>query len=271
MFFCKKFYLQIFSIHSNALAMIYFSLAIICLYSFSKTKIESWLILGSFLMGTATLVRVDMLIFSLLYFVLFASVVDSDQSALKKSWSIFLVISIPWRLFTLYYTSFDVFYLNAGHIILLLIANIGLAFFSILLQKKMLNLFRNMPLLFTLGIIALITLSPLFRPQGLQLAWEIFVKYRLLGQDWLLLFIVMILMVLVIPIIKKKDKNITLFSYSTWLYIFLLTLMIALYNYVEKDHSAGRIMNHIVPLVVYWVFLSLSHIIGKSKRKLFYN
>ena len=267
MFLCKNFFTQIFLIHSNAFAMIYFSLAIICLYSFSKSVNESWLTLGSFLMGTATLIRVDMLIFSLLYFVLFASVVDSDQSALRKSWAVFFLISVPWRLFTLYYTPFTVFYVNASHIILLLIANIGLALFSFFAQKKMLNLFRNLPLLCSVGIFTLIVLSPLFRPEGLQLAWEVFIKHRLLGQDWLFLFTAMIVMLFVTPKMKEKDTNITLFEYSSWLYIFLLTLMVIMYDYAEKDHSAGRILNHIVPLVVFWVFLSFSHVIGESKKE----
>jgi hypothetical protein len=218
-------------------------------------------------MGTATLIRVDMLIFSLLYFVLFANVVDSDQSALRKSWAVFFLISFPWRLFTLYYTSFNVFYVNASHIILLLIANIGLAVFSFVAQKKMLNLFRNLPLLCSVGIFTLIFLSPLFRPEGLQLAWEVFIKHRLLGQDWLFLFTAMIVMLFVTPKMKEKDTNITLFEYSSWLYIFLLTLMVIMYDYAEKDHSAGRILNHIVPLVVFWVFLSCSHVIGESKRE----
>ena len=267
MFLCKNFFFQIFFIHSNAFAMIYFSLAIICLYSFSKSGNESWLTLGSFLMGTATLIRVDMLIFSLLYFVLFASVVDSDQSALRKSWAVFFLISFPWRLFTLYYTSFNVFYVNASHIILLLIANIGLALFSFIAQKKRLNLFRNLPLLCSVGIIALIFLTPLFRPGGLQLAWEIFIKYRLLGQDWLFLFTASLLMLFTTFKVKEKDSNITIFAYSTWLYILLLILMVSMYNYAEKDHSAGRMLNHIVPLVVFWVFLSFSHVIGESKRE----
>ena len=131
----------------------------------------------------------------------------------------------------------------------------------------MLNLFRNLPLLCSVGIFTLIFLSPLFRPEGLQLAWEIFIKYRLLGQDWLFLFTAMIVMLFVTPKMKEKDTNITLFEYSSWLYIFLLTLMVIMYDYAEKDHSAGRILNHIVPLVVFWVFLSCSHVIGESKRE----
>jgi hypothetical protein len=267
MFLCKNFFTQIFLIHSNAFAMIYFSLAIICLYSFSKSGNESWLTLGSFLMGTATLIRIDMLIFSLLYFVLFANVVNSDQSALKKSWATFFLISFPWRLFTLYYTPFDVFYVNASHIILLLIANIGLAVFSFVAQKKTFHLFRNLPLLFTVGILALISLTPLFRPENLKLAWEVFIKYRLLGQDWFFLFTASLLMLFTTFKVKEKDSNITIFAYSTWLYILLLILMVSMYNYAEKDHSAGRILNHIVPLVVFWVFLSCSHVIGESKRE----
>jgi len=267
MFLCKNFFTQIFLIHSNAFAMIYFSLAIICLYSFSKSGNKSWLTLGSFLMGTATLIRIDMLIFSLLYFVLFANIVNSDQSALKKSWATFFLISFPWRLFTLYYTPFDVFYVNASHIILLLIANIGLAVFSFVAQKKTFHLFRNLPLLFTVGILALISLTPLFRPENLKLAWEVFIKYRLLGQDWFFLFTASLLMLFTTFKVKEKDSNITIFAYSTWLYILLLILMVSMYNYAEKDHSAGRILNHIVPLVVFWVFLSCSHVIGESKRE----
>ena len=80
-------------------------------------------------------------------------------------------------------------------------------------------------------------------------------------------FTAMIMMLFVTPIMKEKDTNITLFAYATWVYIFLLTLMVTMYNYAEKDHSAGRILYNIVPLVVFWVFLSFSHVIGESKRE----
>ena len=268
MLFCKKFFLQIFFIHSNAFAMIFFSLSIISLYLFARSKIESWLVLGSFLIGSATLIRIDMLIFSLLYFILLPSVVGNKKSILIKCWIIFSLIALPWRLFTLYHTPSSNFYVNSDHIIILILAHFGLVILSLVLQKRSLKLFLNIPLFTMLGVFVLFIISSIYRPSGLQLAWEIFIKYRLLGQDWLLLFSVLLIMLFCVYQIKKLDSNITIFSYSIWLYILFLTLMVTFYSYEEKDHSAGRIMNHIVPLVVYWVFISLSNLLKNKNPEL---
>ena len=264
----KSYYFQIFSIHSNAFAMIYFSLAVISLYLFSKSGIESWLTLGSFLMGIATLIRIDMLIFSLLYFVLFSRIVDDNYSALKKSWAVFIIVSIPWRLFTLSFTSFDVFYVSADQILLLLFAHIGLATVTLVTQKKFLPFFHNLPLISTVLAMLIIVLLSIIYPYGFELGWEIFVKYRLLGQDWFLLTIAIIIMMIITPIIRKIDSDIVIFSYSIALYVLLLFLMVSLYGYEKKDHTVGRMVNHIVPLCTFWVFLSFSQIIGKAKRNL---
>ena len=66
--FNKSFIYHGIRISSNGLTMIYFSLSIISLYAFTYEKNLYWLYLGSFLLGVASLVRIDMLIFSFIYF-----------------------------------------------------------------------------------------------------------------------------------------------------------------------------------------------------------
>ena len=264
--FSKNFFLQIFYIHSNGFAMIYYSLAIISLYAFTKSGKNSWLRLGSFFIGAATLIRIDMLIFSLLYFVLLTKLVKDDASELKRSWTIFFLVSFPWRLFTLSYTSFDVFYVNATHILLLLFAHILLASFTIIYQKRIGNIYTNLPLLCMVSLLIFISLYSIFHPESLQLTWEIFVKYRLLGQDWIFLFITMVLMLSITPIMNKKDPDLKIISYSIWIYILLLFLMVTIYGYSENDHSAGRILNQLVSLSIFWVYISFSRVLGYQNK-----
>ena len=196
--FSNKFYLQIFFIHSNPFAMIFFSLSIISLYAYSKNKNDSWLFLGSFLIGTSTLIRIDMLIFSLLYFMLLTLVKGLKKSSLVNCWVIYTIVSIPWRLFTLYHTPASNFYVNSNHIIILLFAHMCLAIYSFLIFNRNIKYLNNIPLLSIFGIFFLFILTYFYRPSGLHLAWEIFIKYRLFGQDWILLFTVCVIMLLTV-------------------------------------------------------------------------
>ncbi len=262
----KNFYFQIFSIHSNAFAMVYYSFAIICIYKFVKSSEPAWVVLGSFMMGTATLVRVDMLVFSLIFFVILSDQIFDNKSLLLKSWLVFYIVALPWRLFTISFTVWGDWYVSLEQILLLIITHFGLTAVTLLPQKRFSLINSNLSYLCMTAAFILILSLTIVYPHGLTLGWDIFIKYRLLGQKWLFLTISILLMIISLPYVKKFDEGIIILFYSVVLYILLLFILVAFYGYEDKDHSAGRIVDHIVPLCLFWNFLSFSQIFNRTKN-----
>ena len=134
--FYKHFFNGMFDIHSNQLAMIYYSLAIVSLYFFVERREQNWVYVGSLAIGFACLTRVDMLFCSLIFFFILVFILASDHKTTKYCWYIFLVVLLPWRIFTLYYTPWNIWYVSAKQLSLLIGANIGLCIASFVLHKS---------------------------------------------------------------------------------------------------------------------------------------
>ena len=260
--FYKRFFIGMFDIHSNQLAMIFFTLSIISLYLYLVSEEKKWIYIGSFLIGFACLTRVDMLLCSLIFFFLLTLIRKIDYKTLKYSWYIFLILLFPWRIFTLYYTPVDTWYANATQLYLLIGANFILFFLSILLHKYnriSFTLIRYSP--FILGSIIILLLI-IFSPEKVRLSWNLYIKYILFGHStWLLLIISLVFSAFPFYYIGHRDENYYILFLPTLIYLFILFLLVAFSGYDSEDHSANRMVIHTVPLFIYSLFIALSTVI----------
>ena len=263
----KTFLNASFFIHSNAFALVYFCSAIISLYMYSKTGAKSWIYFGSFMLGIATLVRTDMLIFSLIYYALLAKVINNDFVLWRNSWIIFFVISLPWRIATFPLISGANWYVGANQILFLLLCNIVFAVVTniLLYTGKSISWIPKAGLIScAVFFMALTTISP----SKFYLGWKMFVVYILFGDVWLAAAISVMIIIAVTFIIREIDEDYGIFTMSIVFYLFLLFFVVAFAGYENEDHSAIRMMHHIFPVIVLSLFVGLFNILCIAANKL---
>ena len=265
--FYKHFFNGMFAIHSNQLSMIFFTVSIVSLYFFTVTEEKSWVYIGSLTIGFACLTRVDMLLCSLIFFFLLTLIRKTDYNMMKYAWYIFFVSLLPWRAFTLYYTPLNTWYVNATQLYLLIGANIILCLLSTQLHRynrTPVNLIRKSP--FIVGPI-IIFLLIFFIPEKVELSWNLFIKYILLGHStWLLLVISLLMSASSFFYIVRSHKNYYVLFTPLVLYLFLLFLLVIFSAYEKEDHSANRMVFHTVPLFIYSLFIGLSYTINHESK-----
>jgi len=170
-------------ISSNGLTMMYFSLSILCLYIYTHKENISWVYFGSFLLGVASLVRIDMLIFSSIYFLVQSKIIKNNYLATRNSCIIFLSIALPWRLFTLHLFPSHTWYINQNQVILILFVNVALALFMIISTK----LKFSIQWLYKAGYIFIPSLMIIFfiiDSSIIHLGWNLFIKTILFSKIW---------------------------------------------------------------------------------------
>ena len=256
--FYKHFFNGMFDIHSNQLAMIFFTLAIVSLYLFAVSVEKSWVYVGSLAIGFACLTRVDMLMCSLIFFFLLTFIHKTNYKTIIYAWSIFLVLLLPWRMFTLNYTPWGVWYVGPEKLYFLIGVNIALCLVSVMIHKYNImhfTLFKKSP--FILGSIIILFLI-FFIPEKIQLSWNLFIKYILLGHStWLFLVISLAVSTISFYYLICHDNNYYILITPTVLYLFMLFLLVAFGGYENVDHSASRMVFHAVPLYIYSLFVGL--------------
>ena len=265
--FYKHFFNGMFDIHSNQLAMIFFTLAIVSLYLFAVSVEKSWVYVGSLAIGFACLTRVDMLMCSLIFFFLLTFIHKTNYKTIIYAWSIFLVLLLPWRMFTLNYTPWGVWYVGPEKLYFLIGVNIALCLVSVMIHKYNImhfTLFKKSP--FILGSIIILFLI-FFIPEKIQLSWNLYIKYILLGHStWLLLIFSLTISAISIYYFSNHDENYYILFSPTILYLFMLFLLVVFSGYTGEDHSASRMVLHIVPLYVFCLFVGLITTIGQELK-----
>tara|TARA_B100000315_G_C14377294_1_gene495799 strand:+ start:59 stop:670 length:612 start_codon:yes stop_codon:yes gene_type:complete len=186
---------------------------------------------------------------------------------IKCAWYIFFVSLLPWRAFTLYYTPLNTWYVNATQLYLLIGANIILCLLSTRLHKynrTPFDLIRKLP--FIVGPIIIFLLIFLL-PEKLELSWNIFIKYILLGHStWLLLVISLLISATSFFYIVRSHKNYYVLFTPLVLYLFMLFLLVVFSGYEKEDHSANRMVFHTVPLFIYSLFIGLSYTMNHESK-----
>ncbi len=174
---------------------------------------------------------------------------------------------LPWKLFTLYYTPWIKWYVSAAQLSFLIGANIILCSLSILLHKYNripIDLLRRSPSILMPIIILLLIF---FIPEKIQLSWNLFIKYILLGHStWLLLIFSLTISAISIYYFSNHDENYYILFSPTILYLFMLFLLVVFSGYTGEDHSASRMVLHIVPLYVFCLFVGLITTIGQELK-----
>ena len=268
MFSNKSFNYQIYHVHSNGLAMIFCSISIMSLYLFKKSKNKSWLIFGSFILGISTLIRIDNLIFSIIFFSIAFKIIYYDRRLITTMWVIFLIISLPWWLFTLSYTPLKYWHVNAYQIIILIAANVVFAIVSVFIPKYYEKKLSNFPFLFMIGTISFVVVMLYQYPQNVEYAFRYFLFQNLLSQNWIFLTFTILLMTIFLPYVAQIDNDIVILPYSILLYISQTFLIVLFSSIIGQSHVASRNLYHIVPLYIFWVFLSFSTVIDHSKNNI---
>ena len=253
-----------FFIHSNAFAMVYYGLAIIGLYIYAVSRKKTWIYLGSFMLGIAVLTRVDMLIFSLIYFATFAKIIDDDVALWRNAWLIFLVISMPWRLITLPYIPGNYWYAGSYSILFLVLCNIAFGIISACLLniKKRIDWIPKAGLIVSVIIVLFLII---FMPSKFHLGWKLFLGHILFGKTWLATAIsaIILIPVSIFMVRKKIDMNFDILVIPIIFYLFALFFLVAFYGYEEENHSAWRMIYHIFPVVVFSLFTGLIDMLNK--------
>ena len=254
-----------FHIHSSQLAMIFFTISIISLYLFSIGEEKIWIYIGSLAISFACLTRVDMLLCSLIFFFLLILISRTNLQTMKYSWCIFFMTLLPWRVFTYYYTPWSKWYVSGEQLSLLIGANIllcGLTFVLLKYNRAYMQVYRISP--FILGPI-IILIAGLLSPDKIQLGFNLFILYILLGHgSWLLFTISFIFSVISFIYVYREDMNYYILFTPITFYLLLLFLLVSFAGYEGKDHSADRMVFHIVPLFIFSLFFSLSIFINKT-------
>ena len=232
--FNKNYLNASFFIHSNAFAMVYYGLAIIGLYIYAISRERTWIYFGSFMLGIATLTRVDMLIFSLIYFTIFAKIIDDDVALWRNAWLIFLVISMPWRLITLPYIPAKAWYVGSYTILFLVLCNITFGIISacLLYIKKSIHWIPKTGLI--ISVITVLFLI-IFMPSKFHLGWKLFLGHILFGKLWLTtaISVIMLIPVSIIMVKKRIDMNFDILVIPIIFYLFTLFFIVAFYGYEE--------------------------------------
>jgi len=247
-------------IGSNGLAMIYFSFSIYTLYIYSKTKNYTWLYLGAFLIGTATLIRIDMLIFSLVYFSIQTKTISEDYTLIRNSWLIFLIIALPWRIFTIHLIPTQTWYINSTQVLFLLSINLIMGIFIIMLSKLKYSTEWVYKAAFAF-IFAVMIYFAIFDFGKIQLGWELFVKSILFSENWIVYLIGTSVAIMVTPIVAQLDKQYSIFSLTLMYYFVILFLIVGFSGYEKEDHSAVRMLVHVAPLMILSLFIAISNLL----------
>lgn len=253
--FNKNYLNASFFIHNNAFAMMYYGLSLIGLYLYAVSRERMWVYFGSLMLGIAALTRVDMLIFSIIYFATFAKAIDDDTTLWRNAWLIFLAVSVPWRLMTLPYIPGRYWYAGSYTILLLALCNIAFGIIStcLLYLKKGIRWIPKTGL-----ILSLVMLPALFvfLPSQFHLGWRLFLGHILFGKVWLATAVSVIILVPVsILMVKKRiDVNFDILVLPVVLYLFALFFLVSFLGYEEEDHSAMRMMYHIFPVIVFGLY-----------------
>lgn len=216
------------------------------------------------MLGIAALTRVDMLIFSLIYFTIFAKIIDDDVSLWRNAWLIFLVISLPWRHITLPYIPGQDWYLGSHTILFLVLCNIAFGIIStyLLYIKKSVHWIPKTGLV--VSIILLLFLI-VFMPSKFHLGWKLFLGHILFGKAWITtaISLIILLAVSIIMVKKRIDKNLDILVIPVILYLFSLFFLVSFLGYEKEDHSAMRMMYHIFPVIVFSLFTGLIDMLNK--------
>ena len=185
--FFKHFYNFVFDIHSNTITMVFFSLSIIAQYLYCKLNLKSWLYLGSFFIGMATLVRIEMLMFSMIFFIILSNIVNNNYYLCRNCWMIFLSTALPWRIFTIHLISKGSFYASSHEILLTVFVILIFCVFSLLLTKINYSITWFLKGCYVFLFLLLFILLILY-PNKIDNGFNIFLKYWLMGHDAWLLF-----------------------------------------------------------------------------------
>jgi hypothetical protein len=266
----KNFYQYAFMIHSNITAMIYFSSAIISVYVYSRTNQKSWLFFGSLSMGVATLVRTDMLLFSLVFLIAMSSLENLKYSILKYCLIIFFLVSLPWRALTLPFVPTHSFYVNTDQILLLIFLNICVAILMVL-SRKYLNSTQWLEPASYIAYAVLTLIVFIVSPEIVGHGWNLFVKYIMIGYDnWLSLTLLILLLIVSYPSLRGRDPNLGILISSILLFFVTLFYLVGISGYEFEDHSANRMVLHILPVVIFvmanGIESSLSHLAINGRR-----
>ena len=254
----KRYFSGMFDIHNNQLAMVYFTLAFLSLYLFSVLNDRVWIYIGSLTIAFACLTRIDMLIGSLIYFFLLGVNDKVNYKILISSYCIFIIVCLPWRIFTVYHTPWNTWYVNFPQISALLGANIicCLIFVFAYRKQKFISSFKKLPII---GMPLVMVIVFLCYPDRFTLAWNLFFKYILLGHNtWLSIVASLLFSAAAFRYISHYDKDYYILFSPTVIYLFLLFLMVAVSGREGEDHSADRMVLHTVPLFVYSLFIGFS-------------
>ena len=98
----------------------------------------------------------------------------------------------------------------------------------------------------------------------IHLGYNLFIKTILFSEIWFSFTFAVAVIIFATPIILKYDKHFSIFSITITFYLALLFLVVGLSGYEKEDHSAIRMLVHIVPLVIMGLFVGLTKLL-KSK------
>ena len=211
-------------------------------------------------MGTATLIRIDMLIFSLVYFSIQAKTISEDYTLIRNSWLIFLIIALPWRFFTIHLIPTQTWYINSTQVLFLLSVNVIMGIFIIMLSKLKYSTYWVYKAAFA-SIFAIMIYFAIFDFSKIQLGWDLFVKSILFSENWVVYLIGAFVAIMVTPIIAKLDKQYSILSLTLIYYFVILFLMVGVSGYEKEDHSAVRMLVHVAPLMILSLFIGISNLL----------
>jgi len=204
-----------------------------------------------------------MLIFSIVYFLIQSKIIQDNYIFTRNSWLIFLFIALPWRLFTIHLIPIHTWYINLTQVLVLLSANIVMAIFTIVSTKLKFSiqwLYKaGYIFIFSIMIILLIIDSSI-----IQLGWNLFIKSILLSESWLSYTIAVSIIIIATPTILRFDKHFSIFTMTIIFYLLLLFLIVGLSGYEKDDHSAIRMVVHIVPIIIFSLFLGISSLLSND-------
>jgi hypothetical protein len=108
-------------------------------------------------------------------------------------------------------------------------------------------------------------------PEIVGHGWNLFVKYIMIGYDnWLSLTLLILLLIVSYPSLRGRDPNLGILISSILLFFVTLFYLVGISGYEFEDHSANRMVLHILPVVIFvmanGIESSLSHLAINGRR-----
>lgn len=255
-------------INNNLLVSIFFSISILSIFIYRGGKDRTWLFVAAFTLGVTVLQRTEMSFFSVIPIAMLISSRRLERRDYGMFLLIFLSIAFSWHLYKMSYLGLGKYYHEWGLLQLATYSMYILSYFIVHFETTKREIAHRAPEILISVLMILIIFPLILDKQGaLYSISNLFLIITTSqgvngwGAIWLL---IMTVTVIEIAVIKKRNCD---FWIQTLIIFFAMRILLYSSESFLKGansvfHSGSRILLHILPIGVFFVFYLLANILS---------